>query len=389
MSLNDGLTRAKAPRVVHVTTSHTADDVRIFERECRSLASSGRYDVYLAAAGAIPSDAGVVLIPLKPTPASRLGRFTAGPRKALALARSLSADLWHFHDPELLPVAYQLARSGQRVVWDAHEDYQAQLSERGSKDWIPGFARGAVHAGTTALLGAVDRRAAGVVAATPTIARRYSNPRTVVVGNEARLELFSGCSPRFGSRQVLFTGTVGAGHLFREVVEAVSQLPDVSLMVAGRDPDPAVWSGATGVLGERLRHAGWLDRQGIAAAISDSAVGLCTYARMPTNDENSPNKLFEFGAAGLPVVASPTASNVRYLGESRAGVLADDFTATALADAIRASLSDLVAWQAASVAGRRWAATNGSWARSEKRLLSLYDAVLSGRSTRPMSAGPR
>jgi len=59
------------PRVIHVTTSHHADDPRIFDRECRSLAATGRYDVYLAAAGAIPGAAGVTLIPLAPVPNSR------------------------------------------------------------------------------------------------------------------------------------------------------------------------------------------------------------------------------------------------------------------------------------------------------------------------------
>jgi glycosyltransferase involved in cell wall biosynthesis len=389
MSLNDGLERKTVRRVVHVTTAHPADDVRIFERECRSLAATGSYEVYLAASGTIPRDAGVTLVPLEPIPTSRARRFTAGPRRALALSRSLSADLWHFHDPELLPVAYALARSGRRVIWDAHEDYEAQLSEQGSKSWIPGFARGAVRAGTRGLLGAIDRRAAGVIAATPSIAARYSNARTVVVGNEARLEFFSGCTPQVDSRQVLFTGKVGAGHLFREVVEAVAQLPDVTLVVAGRDPDPAVWSAAGDVLDGRLTHAGWLDRPGIAAAISASAVGLCTYADVPTNEENSPNKLFEFGAAGLPVVASPTASNRRYLGESRAGVVAEDFSPAALAAAIQGVLRDPIAWQAASAAGREWAAREGSWARSEERLLALYDAVLADQSARPASAGLR
>lgn len=51
------------PRVIHVTTAHRADDMRIFERECRSLASTGRYDVFLAAAGRIPDDVGVTLNP--------------------------------------------------------------------------------------------------------------------------------------------------------------------------------------------------------------------------------------------------------------------------------------------------------------------------------------
>ncbi|MCY7287519.1 MAG: hypothetical protein LH624_04550, partial [Cryobacterium sp.] len=293
------------PRVIHITTAHSADDVRIFERECRSLVATGRYDVYLAAAGTLPDDAGVTLIPMAPAPNSRAGRFASGPRKALALARACAADIWHFHDPELLPVALKLARSGQRVIWDAHEDYVAQFTSAGGKSWVPGPARGAVRAGTRALLKQIDTHGAGVIAATPTIAERYSNPRTVVVGNEAHLELFSHCRPDFLSRQILFTGSPGPAHLFREVVEAVADIPDVRLAVAGREPSPAIWSEAQTLLGDRLTHLGWLDRSGLAAAMGSSALGLLTYADTAAYASSSPTKGFEFAAAGLPMVASP------------------------------------------------------------------------------------
>lgn len=369
--------RDMRPRVIHVTTAHRADDVRIFERECRSLAETGRYDVYLAAAGTIPGDAGVTLIPLTPAPHSRVGRFTSGPRKALALTRAVAADLWHFHDPELLPIAVKLARGGHRVIWDAHEDYVAQFTEGGAKSWVPAPARGMVRAGTQALLRQVDERAAGVIAATPVIASRYSNPRTVVVGNEARLELFSQCRPDFSSRQILFTGSPDPAHLFREVAEAIAQVPDTRLAVAGRDPDPTIWAQAQTILGGRLTHLGWLDRAGIVKAISESSVGMSTYSDIPTyHADNSPNKLFEFGAAGLPVVVTPTRSNAKHLANSRAGVVADGFAPRDLAQAVSRLLTDEAMWGAASCAGRRWAAREGSWTISEGRLLDLYSDIL-------------
>ncbi len=372
--------RAERPRVIHVTTAHRADDVRIFDRECRSLAATGRYDVYLAAAGRIPRDAGVALVPLPAAPNSRVGRFTAGPRKALALTRAISADLWHFHDPELLPVALKLARSGHVVIWDAHEDYAAQFTAMGAKSWVPTPARGVVRAGTQGLLRQVDKHAAGVIAATPTIASHYVNSRTVVVGNETRIEIFSECRPEFSSRQVLFTGSPNPGHLFREVVEAVAQVPDLHLAVAGREPVPAIWAQAHAILGSRLTHLGWLDRTGIVSAISQSSAGMLTYADLPTyNAENSPNKLFEFGAAGLPVVATPTRSNVQHMAHSGAGVVAEGFSSRDLANALSRLLADEGAWDAASFAGRQWAAREGSWTGSEGNLLDLYSDVLAER----------
>lgn len=386
--MSEAAGRARRPRVAHVTTGHRADDVRIFERECRSLAACGQYDVYLAAAGSLPVDAQVTLIPMAPAPVSRAHRFTSGPRKAFGLSRALSADLWHFHDPELLPVALKLAASGTPVIWDAHEDYLAQFAHDGGKSWVPGPLRSVVRGGMKAMLQAVDRRAAGVVAATPTIAARYTNPHTVVVGNEARLDDFSGCAPDLASRRLLFTGASGPGHLFDEVVAAVEGLPDITLAVAGRDPKPAAWSAAEARLPGRIEHLGWLDRRGLCQAMTHSALGLATYANTEAYDMAAPTKVFEFCAAGLPVVASPNESNLRLVREGGGGFLADGFTADSLRRAIAAALSDADAWQAASDRGRQWAARAGSWEASERRLLEMYETILGGRrSASPRSGG--
>lgn len=368
--------RAVRPRVVHVTTAHRADDVRIFEREGRSLARCGRYEVVLAAAGTIPAQSGVTLLPLVPAPSSRAGRFTSGPRKAFGLSRAMTADLWHFHDPELLPVALYLARSGAAVIWDAHEDYVAQFTENGGKSWVPGPVRGLVRRGMQAMLAAIDRHATAVVAATPTIADRYTNIRTVVVGNEARLEDFLACEPDFASHRLLFTGSVGPGHLFGEVVAAVERLPSAQLVVAGRPPQPSIWSAAAARLGSRLEHVGWLDRQGLSREMSRSALGLATYADTDAYAVAAPTKLFEFCAGGLPVLASPTVSNRRYVEEGGGGFLADGFSVDAIARTVESALSDREAWELASARGREWAEREGSWEPSEKRLLDLYQEIL-------------
>lgn len=361
-------------RIVHVTTSHRADDVRIFERECRSLADSGQYQVFLAAHGSIPPNRGVTLIPLPFRPSTRMSRFVSGPQKASALAKVLDAEIWHFHDPELLPVALRLARSGRTVVWDAHEDYLAQLDEGGvAKAWIPRPLRGGVKIGMATLLGAVDRHAAAIVAATPTIAAGYRNRRVVVVGNEARLEDFAGCNPDFSARRVLFAGSPSPGYLFPELVEAVAGLPDVTLAVAGRTPDPAVWAKTTARLGERVTHLGWLDRAGMAREINRSSLGLSTYVDIPTNDVNRPNKMFEAAAAGLPVVATPNRSNREFVEQGAGAFLMLGFSEADLRETIRVALADREEWTRMSDRGRGWAAHAGSWAVSEARLLALYD----------------
>jgi len=368
------------PRVIHITTSHRADDVRVFERECRSLAESGKYSVIVAGAGRLPPDCRVSQVIFKTVPSNRILRFTLGPWRALRLLRRLDADLWHFHDPELLPVACWAAAKGRNVIWDAHEDYEGQFEEISSRKWIPKIFRRLVRFGFVRLLQSIDSRAVGIVAATSSVAARYQNERVALVGNEARIESFRECKPDFMGRRLLYTGQVSDAHLFREVVGAVREFGNVTLVVAGRECLKAseLWTNAENLLGEGLSFVGWLTREQLAAEISRSAIGLVTYADLAPYRTASPTKFFEFAAAGLPMVMTPNhPMNTELCAKSGACFLADGFNENSLGEAIQKSLSNFESWKSASDNGRLWSLTQGSWKDSEARLLQLYDSISS------------
>jgi glycosyltransferase involved in cell wall biosynthesis len=92
---------------------------------------------------------------------------------------------------------------------------------------------------------------------------------------------------------------------------------------------------------------------------------------------NSPNKLFEFSAGGLPCVATPTLSNRKWVQESNGAVLADGYTAEDLYEALKRVLSNKNDWDSMSNNLRRWSNLEGNWKKSEQTLLELYDQALS------------
>ncbi len=363
------------PTICHVTTVHQSDDVRIYERECRSLATLPGYRVVIVGAGSLPEGSAVEHVALPPRPTNRAKRILASQKRAFSATREVDADVYHFHDPELLPVALLLARHGKQIVWDAHENYEEQLSVDGAKDWVPGPVRNLTRSAMTKMLDLVDARAAGIVAATPDIADRYHNPRTMLVGNESRLEDFAACAPDFGSKRVLFTGQPHSRHCFPEVVDAVAALPDLTLTLAGRQPTTPAWQEALAELGDRLEYFGWLDRAALCRAMSQSAVGVVAYDDRPTHQKNSPNKIFEFAAAGLPIVSTPNASIRAMVEQGGFGVVAAGYAARDLEAALREALSDRERWQQMSDAARGWAQAQGTWEKSEAQLFELYRAI--------------
>ena len=359
--------------VLHLTTSHRVGDNRIYEKECRSLAEVGGYKVLVAGAGTAPEIDSVTVIPLPELNSSRSGRILTGTARGFAVASSVRYDILHIHDPELLPVGIAMAMRGRRVIWDAHEDYISRFTSAATGRERIGSVR--VGRPVLKLLGQMDRRASAVVAATPSIAERYRNPLTVVVGNEARLEEVASCDPGPGSRQLLFVGQPTPYHLFPQIVEAVTELPELTLAIAGTHPANSHVQEAHQRLGQRFRTLGWLDRQQLAQAMSESLVGFATLADSPIGKDNSSNKVFEFAAAGLPAVMSPNPANIAHNKQGHHAYLAQDFSARGIREAIRSAADEPDVWRRKSRDGRMWAEEHGSWQRSEEVLLSLYESL--------------
>ncbi|KKL61830.1 hypothetical protein LCGC14_2191390, partial [marine sediment metagenome] len=118
----------EALEVCHLTTSHRAIDNRLFYNEACSLARAGYRTAIIGQHERREILEGVEIIPLSTDGRRRsmIGRMM----RALRIAIKEKAALYHFHDPELIPVGVVLKLLGKKVIWDAHEDYQSQLMSR-------------------------------------------------------------------------------------------------------------------------------------------------------------------------------------------------------------------------------------------------------------------
>jgi len=70
-----GVTGPSTIRVLHLTTAHPPNDVRIYEKECKSLASEG-YELTIAAQGRPNAVLPPILVRGLPIAANRRQRFT-------------------------------------------------------------------------------------------------------------------------------------------------------------------------------------------------------------------------------------------------------------------------------------------------------------------------
>ncbi len=128
-------------KICHMTSVHKSTDVRIFRKECVSLAKKKDYDVYLIAPGESREEDGVHVIGIGEVPKGRLARMMKTAKAVYKAAVDLNADIYHFHDPELLQYGAKLAAMNRYVIFDSHENTYEQIK---IKSYIPKALRSTV-----------------------------------------------------------------------------------------------------------------------------------------------------------------------------------------------------------------------------------------------------
>lgn len=363
-------------RVCHITTVHAADDPRILRKECVSLQRAG-YEVTLVA----PHDDDAVIeqvsiVALRGAVHNRLQRTLQRPRAAYRAALAVDADLYHFHDPDFLPFGALLARSGRRVVYDAHEDVPVQVR---NKEWIPAPARRPVSRVVARVEAAAIAQIDAVVAVNQRILDRLRRhqPRGVVVTNYPRLdEIVPAATWGERARAACYVGSITRQRGARELVEAMA-LVDAELYLAGAFSPPGLLAELERSPGwSRVRYLGRVDREQLRNLLAQARVGVLPLHPIENYADAYPVKLFEYMAAGIPVVATDVPLWREILVSHGCGICVPHGSPAAMAAAMGALLDDDARASAMGRRGRDAALARFSWQTQEDALLGLYDELL-------------
>ncbi len=330
-----------AIRVCHVASNHNPKDGRIFERECVSLAKE--YEVYLIAPNTKDEIVNGVNILGVDLPQSRI-------RRPVKLGRvykkmiEVDADVYHFHDPELIHLGLKIHKKGKKIIYDSHEDFPAHIKY---KYYIPKWFRNPMSWFWLKYEEHAFRKFNALVSVTPSIVDRLKsiNPLTFQITNYPKFEERASVSLN-DNRKICFAGLLSKNWMLENII---SILPEVNatLLLAGNCPSIDYFNELKSLPGwDRVRYMGVLSHPQVIELYQQSTLGLAV------ESYDNPNAGFRTGslgctkipdymASGLPVIVSNSYVWGEIVRRYDCGAVVDDPTnREEIAEAIKSILDN-------------------------------------------------
>lgn len=371
-------------KIAHLTSAHSRNDTRIFIKQCRTLAAHG-YDVTLVVAddkGDEYKD-GVKITDVGRLP-GRLNRMFRTTQRVFNKAVALDADIYQLHDPELIPMGLKLKRLGKKVIFDSHEDVPKQLLDKPYLD--PMSLR--VLSSVVALY---ERFACyqfdGIIAATPFIRDKFLliNPHTVDVNNFPLIgELDAAVLWANKRNEVCYVGGIDAIRGAREIVHACEFLQSPArLNLVGRFSEPSLEAKVKAYPGwMRVNELGFLGRPGVRDVLGCSIAGLVTSHPIANFMDGLPVKMFEYMAAGIPVIASNIPVWREIIDGNACGMCVDPLDPKAIADAIDYLTLNPDVARRMGENGRQAVMQRYNWPAQVTKLINFYEEISNDKHTK-------
>jgi glycosyltransferase involved in cell wall biosynthesis len=364
-------------RIAHLTSAHPRYDVRIFLKQCRTLAQHD-YDVTLVVADSQGDELrqGVRIVDVGRAQ-GRLQRIFTTTRRVLDAAIGIDADIYHLHDPELMPAGLHLKRRGKKVIFDSHEDVPKQLL---GKPYLGATSKRALSTAFSRYERYACPRFDGIVAATPFIRDKFQsmNCHAIDINNFPIAEELAPEIPWCDrQRAACYVGAIAEIRGIRELVQACELLRSgARLNLGGHFTDGQLEAEMRNCAGWlRVNEMGRLDRAGVRQLLGQSMAGLVTLYPLVNYLDALPVKMFEYMAAGIPVIASDFPLWREIIDTNHCGICVDPKNSHEIAAAIDYLVTHPEVAQRLGENGRRAVQEKYNWLQQGAKLIDFYDGV--------------
>lgn len=297
-------------KIVHISVAHNRYDARIIRRQAVSQKNAG-WDVVFVCADGKPEEVfnGVHIVSYSNH------RFSKGERfKCLLFKRTLvnyllntKADIYQFHDFELIEVGRALRNRGQHVIFDSHENWLDLIPLYLPTKAFQWIGRRLLNRYYHKVVSCFD----AVFSVSPNMVERLKkyNPHSYMVSNYPFLQKTVKTNIGEKKNEFVYQGTVYSFSNQIPTVKAISLLEqDARYKVIGSIADTIKQSILENDTNHKVDFIGWVDKDKLDEIMSAACCGIVILDYLPVccgkEGQLGSNKIFEYMNLGLPVICT-------------------------------------------------------------------------------------
>lgn len=367
-------------KVCHVILGHDRYDPRVFRKECSSLNSVG-YDVTLLCSDSLPDETnnGVKIISAKYAPKNKIDELLFAWKKLYTLALQIDADLYHIHEPALLPLAKKLKRKGKKVIFDSHENTVADIK---SKRYIPKILRTPISFLYGFLEKKIVEKLDWVITVNPSIVQYFKkfHQNVSLIPNFPIYTESNERLPNENRNVICFAGMVDPLWSIDKILDAIQDV-DVKFLCAGRCSEDYLNLLKQKAGYSNTRYFEFMSPKEVRNEIYDkSSIGMCV---LQYNDNCNGKegtlgntKFFEYMMMGMPIICSDFILWKQIVEKNQCGICVNPEDI----QAIKSAIVYLIEHEEEAVKmgenGKRLVKESYNWELLEKELVKVYRRLL-------------
>ncbi len=367
-------------KICHVTNVHPPFDGRIFHKMASSAALNG-YDVTLVA----PHDKeeirnGVKIKPIN-KPKSRLNRMLST-IKLRKLLLSIDADIYHFHDPELIPIMLSVHSFRRKVIYDIHEFNREAIR---NKKWLPKILRLVLSKLTWEIEKLACRRFDCTISATEELSKvyePYSNNNKYIWNYDFNKDIDINSKQENKDIDIIHVGLLVQERL-DFLLDVIDELNSRGLYYnwcfvgVPTDLYEKRYHSYDKKKREHIKIIGRIPFEDVRQYYLRSKIGINYHVLDSQLMVAMPLKIFEYMKQGLTVVTSNLPPINRFVKNNINGIIIKDNNIEEFADSIY-RLIEKGDFEKISKVNKLEILHNYNWESEAEKLMSIYEEVYKG-----------
>lgn len=367
----------KKIRVCHVSSVHDRYDNRIFIKMCESL-SKHNYEVFFVVNDNKENEKidNIQILSTTQRSKSKVKRIVYDTRIVRKLAESTKADIFHFHDPELLFVAKKIkAKLKCHIIFDFHEDVPEQIKYKSSRI---NLFRSIISKIYSIIEKKIIKNFDSIITVSPNILRRLEkiNANTYVITNYPKL------TPRLektdtNPKYIVYAGTIGGHWNHENILLAIKDIPNLEYHIAGRISN-AYLQKLKSISNGKLKYLGYLDRENTRNLLANALVGMALLnyeTQVGVEGTLGNNKFFEYMEASIPILSSDNRIWKNIIEKDNCGICVNPNNVDQIAKNLIFLMSNTDMAKSLGNNGRIAVENKYNWDIEEEKLLAIYSRI--------------